>query len=191
MSEDAIRAAAAAERWSEATTLAVRLYGDELLGYLVAMTRNEVDAGDAFAIACEQLWRALPRFRWDCSLRTLCYALARQSLGRVRRDPHRKRAVALSDADVSAAVAEVRSPTPPFMRTAVKDKVAELRAQLAPDDQTLLILRVNRGLQWREIARALSDDDQPTAEALTRAAAALRKRFERLKQELKAKAQAG
>lgn len=187
--EQRIRAACAAERWSDAATIAIHGYGDELLGYLVAMTRSEVDAGDAFSIACEQLWKALPRFRWECSFRTWAYTLTRQALGRVRRDPHRRRATPLSDAGISAAAAEVRSRTASFLRTETKDRIAALRAELDPDDQTLLILRVNRGLAWLDIARILAADDADTSPAaLGRASAALRKRFERLKAELKERA---
>lgn len=186
--EALIRETCLAGRWSEAATQAIRLYGDELLGFLNAMTRHEAEADDAFAIACEQLWRALPAFRWESSLRTLAYTVARHGLGRVKRDPHRRRAVPLSDAGISAAVAEVRTRTRTFERNTGLDKLAALRTQLDPDDQTLLVLRITRGLAWREIARILADGDEPTASELTRRAAALRKRFERLKAALRAQA---
>lgn len=189
MSEATIRAAADGARWSEAATVALRSYGEEILGYLVAVTRNEADARDAFSIFAEMMWRGLPGFRWECTFRTWAYGLARNSLARVKRDPHRRRAVALDDAVVEALVEQVRSRTATFMRTETKDKVARLRAELAPDDQTLLILRINRGLAWREIARVLAGDDATPA-ALDKQAAALRKRFERLKTEIKARARA-
>jgi RNA polymerase sigma-70 factor (ECF subfamily) len=186
--EDRIRAAATAGDWAGATTIAIEGYGDELLGYLVAMTGSVVDADDAFSFVAEHLWRSLPAFRWDCSLRTWAYGIARQAIGRKRRDPHRRRAVPL-DAVVSAAAAKIRTRTATFLRTESRDRIAALRAQLAPDDQTLLILRVNRKLPWREIARVLADDDAASTDAeLTRRAAALRKRFERVKDQLKAQA---
>ena len=189
VSEAAIRAAADGARWSEAATAALRSYGEEILGYLVAVTRNEADARDAFSIFAEMMWRGLPGFRWECTFRTWAYGLARNSVVRVKRDPHRRRAVALDDVVVEALVEQVRSRTATFMRTETKDKIARLRAELAPDDQTLLILRINRGLAWREIARVLAGDDV-TAAALDKHAAALRKRFERLKTEIKARARA-
>lgn len=184
-----IRAACDAGRFTDAATQAIRVYGDEVLGYLAAVLGNEVDAGDAFSETCELLWRSLPTFRWECSLRTWLYTLARQSVGHVRRDPHRRRAVGLSEAGLTSAIAEVRTRTASFLRTENRDRVAALRASLAPDDQTLLILRINRGLAWRDIARVLAGDDVADAE-LTRAAARIRKRFERLKDELRARARA-
>jgi RNA polymerase sigma-70 factor (ECF subfamily) len=187
--EARIRAAATAARWSDAITVALQGYGDELLGYLVAVLRNETDAGDAFAILAEDAWRGLPRFRWECTFRTWAYGLARHAMGRIRRDPHRRRAAPLEDAPLSALIEQVRSRTATFLRTETKDKIAELRAQLDPDDQSLLILRLNRGLPWRDIARVLAPEGGDTSNAaLDRQSAALRKRFERLKTELKERA---
>jgi RNA polymerase sigma-70 factor (ECF subfamily) len=186
--EESVRTACNAGEWSSATTLAIEGYGDEVLAYLAAMTRSELVAGDAFSITCEELWKSLPKFRWDCSLRTWTYGLARVALGRIHRDPYRKRAVGISDAGISKLAAAVRTRTATFLRTESKDAIAALRAELDPDDQTLLILRVNRGLSWTEIARVLAEDEEASAESLKRSAAALRKRFERLKSELKEKA---
>jgi RNA polymerase sigma-70 factor, ECF subfamily len=183
------RAATDAERWADAATAAITGYGEEILGYLVAMTRNETDAADAFSLFAEDLWKGLRKFRWECTLRTWAYGLARHALARVRRDPHRRRAVALDDDALDALVATLRSRTATFLRTETRDKIAKLRATLEPDDQTLLILRINRGLGWRDIARVLSPDgDAATPAALDKLSAALRKRFERLKADLKARA---
>lgn len=183
------RAATDAERWSDAATTAIVGYGEEILGYLVAMTRNETEAADAFSLFAEDLWKGLRKFRWECTLRTWAYGLARHALARVRRDPHRRRAVPLDDSTVEALVAKVRSRTSTFLRTETRDKIAKLRAALEPDDQTLLILRINRGLPWRDIARVLAPDgDTATPAALDKLAASLRKRFERLKSDLKERA---
>ena len=183
------RAACDAEHWTDAATSAIQGYGEEILGYLVAMTRNETDAADAFSLFAEDLWKGVRKFRWECTLRTWAYGLARHALARVRRDPHRRRAVHLDDAAAEALVATLRSRTATFLRTETRDKVAKLRASLEPDDQTLLILRINRGLAWRDIARVLSPDgESATPAALDKLAASLRKRFERLKTELKDRA---
>lgn len=185
--EAEIREACAAARWADATTAALQLYGDELLGYVAAMTRDPDDADEVFSIFGEMLWKGLPRFRWECSFRTWAYRLARHALGRLRRDPHRRRARPLADSEVAPLLAPLRSRTATFLRSETKDKLAEVRASLPPDDQTLLILRINRKLEWRDIARILDGDGdgEPEPAVLTRRAAALRKRFERLKDELR------
>jgi RNA polymerase sigma-70 factor, ECF subfamily len=62
---------------------------------------------------------------------------------------------------------------------AAADRLASLRASLKPEDQTLLILRVDKGLSWKEIANVFAEaGDAPPDPA------ALRKRFERLKERL-------
>jgi RNA polymerase sigma-70 factor, ECF subfamily len=189
--EAAIRAACDAGDWKRAATVGIRGYGDELLGYLSALLRNESDAADAFAIVCTKIWKALLAFRWDCSFRTWAYTVARSAGVTIARDPYRRKRSDIEDAEVSGIAAEIRSRTATYLRTETKDRFAEVRASLAPDDQTLLVLRINRALSWREVARVLGDasDDgteEPSDAELGKRAAALRKRFERLKQELRA-----
>lgn len=187
--EAEIAAHCRAARYHQATTRALECFGPEIFGYLVAVSRSEDEAGEAFAMFSEDLWRGIAGFRWQASLRTWAYQLARNALARLRRDTrrHAGREVALSRAPEVLGMADrVRTATLEYLRTEVKDQIAELRQQLDPDDQTLLILRIGRNMSWRDIARVLGDEDEPDPEALTRAAARLRKRFERVKQELAA-----
>ena len=181
-SELAIRAAWDAGRFDVAATLAIETYGGELIGYLAALMRDAVETDDLFGTVSEDLWRALPTFRWECSVRTYAYTIARNAWRRHLRDPRRRIAHAPAS-QLEEVVARVRTTTAIHLRTETKDKLDALRAQLDPDDQTLLILRVNRKLAWRDIARVMADDDDD----LDRRAAALRKRFERLKVELREK----
>ncbi|MCA9710961.1 MAG: hypothetical protein KDK70_34285, partial [Myxococcales bacterium] len=116
--------------------------------------------------------------------------LARNALFRVRRKARRRGgpAVALSDApELERAAAEVRSATLTYLRTQVKDELALLREQLSPDDQAILILRVDRKLAWLDVARALAGEDDLPDDELVRSSARLRKRFGRIKAELKQK----
>jgi RNA polymerase sigma-70 factor (ECF subfamily) len=177
-----------------AVTQGIESYGPEILGYLLAVTRNETDANDAFAMFTEDLWRGLPSFRWESSLRTWSYTLARHALHRLHRDPHRRadRRVPLSRSPEVYEVAErVRTVTSVYLRTEVKDQVAALREELDPEDQTLFILRINRKMAWTEIAQIMAEEPgaSPAADddELRRTAARLRKRFERAKEQLKQK----
>jgi RNA polymerase sigma-70 factor, ECF subfamily len=187
--EREIRAASDAKAWDRVVTLTLEAYGAELMSYLVAMLRSVSDADDVFGAVAEALWKALPTFRWESSVRTFAYAIARYAYLKHRRSGAAARQVGLSSPSAEAIVAEVRSRTATYLRTEVKDKIATLRAQLEPEDQTLLILRVNRQLPWQDIARIMTDEgDETSDEVLKRRAAALRKRFERLKEELREKA---
>jgi RNA polymerase sigma-70 factor, ECF subfamily len=170
-----------------AATLCVEAYGPEVLGFLVTFVRNEDDASDAFAQACEDLWRGLGRFERRCPLRTWFYTLARHAASRVRRSPQRRpgRQITLKEA---ADVAErVRSRTLPHLRTDMKDRFAVIRDALEEDDRALLVLRVDRGLSWNDIARVYSPEGA-SASTLARVAARLRKRFQSVKDEIRSRA---
>jgi RNA polymerase sigma-70 factor (ECF subfamily) len=168
-----------------AATKAIEGYGAEVFGFLVTLVRDARDASEVFSQTCEDLWTGLDRFESRCSMRTWIYTLARHAAARFRRSPHRRRKVALSQA--SELADKVRTGTLPFLRTEVKDKFAPIRDALEEDDRTLLVLRVDRGMSWKEIARVFGGDDN-SDEALDRAAARLRKRFQLVKSEIRARA---
>ena len=170
-----------------ATTVALRGYGPEVLGFLAAVSRNEADARDAFSEFSEDLWKGLPRFAGNSSLRTWLYTIARRALWRVMNDPrrHPDKNMPLSGV-VEKVAAEVRESTLTHLRTAVKDGFAQLRAQLPHDEQMLLVLRVDRDLAWRDIAGVMHEGPGELDDAARdREAAALRKRFERIKARLR------
>ena len=178
--ERAIRGLCEAGDHAEATTAALRLYGVELLGFLRAIAGDPDLAAEAFAELGEDLWKGLPRFRWQASLRSWLYTLARRALAQLRRDPRRRleRNLPLSIAPEMAAV--VRTVTREIQRTEIKDGLRALREQLDPEEHEIMLLRLDRGMAWKDIARILGGDDELDARA-----AVLRKRFERAKQRLK------
>ncbi len=169
-------------------TLAIREYGPEVLGLLVVLLRNHDEAAEVFAEFCEDLWAGLPRFRWESSMRTWAYALARHAAHAFRRDPHRRRRVPLSQhPEVAELEAHVRTTTVTYLRSEVKDRVSRLRESLDPDEQTLLVLRIDRQMSWSEIAVVMDGGDSgvPACDP-ARSAAMYRKRFERVKERLRA-----
>ena len=171
-----------------ATTLVVQGYGPQILGYLTAMTRVEADAHEAFSQFCEDLWRGLAGFRWRSSLRTWSYTLARNALHRQRAAAPQRHGPHVGLSELGSVVDRARTTTLESMRTAARSRFAEIRDRLDPDDRTLLILRVDRRMAWRDIAEVLGEDPEPAA--LKRRCVALRKRFERLKESLRAQLQA-
>ena len=65
------------------------------------------------------------------------------------------------------------------------DAIAKLREELPEEDRALLVLRVDRGLEWADLARVfLAGDDTPTPDVLKRESARLRKRFQLIKERL-------
>lgn len=151
---------------------------------LVSIAGDEATAADGYSVFCEQLWKSLPKFRFESSVRTWAYVLARRALVNVRRrDGKGPPMQAMSPSRLPDAVEQVRSSTRPHLKTTHKDALAALRATLSDEDQMLLVLRLDRAMAWDEIARVMGPDDAD-GPALKRTAAALRKRFQRAKDRL-------
>lgn len=156
----------------------VRDYGPQILGYLVSVLRNEADAADVFSQFTEDLWKGLPGFRGECPIRVWAYRLAWHAAARHLRDPYRARGRRLETTELSRIAEEIRSSVLLGRREARQRGIDRLRARLEPEEQTLLVLRLDRDLAWKEVAAVLAEDGAPLDEA------ALRKRFERLKTKL-------
>jgi RNA polymerase sigma-70 factor (ECF subfamily) len=88
-----------------------------------------------------------------------------------------ERNVSMEEGDVLELAERVRSSTLVHLRSEVKSKVRRLREELPEPEQMLLILRIDKALEWPEIAAALADEDL-AADELKREAARLRKRFQ-------------
>jgi RNA polymerase sigma-70 factor (ECF subfamily) len=171
-----------------AASLAVRSYGPELLGFLVALQRSRSDADDCFSDVCEVLWRKLPEFTWDSTLRTWAYAIARNVSRTHRRNAGRRlgREAPAGESTIESVAQAVRTATLPFLQTDNRSKLQALRDELPEEDRMLLILRVDRRLEWAEIARVTAGDDGSVDGArLEREGARLRKRFQIVKDRLR------
>lgn len=177
----------AAGDWAGAATQALRAYGPELLGFLIGMYGDE--GSDLFSQLCEDVWRGLPTFERRASFRTWMYTLAHHAGSRFLRGEakRQRRRVALEDAGPAAEVAaEVRTRTLPILRTEVKTKWRALRESLPREDQLLLVLRVDRALEWNELVDVLHEGEAPLdGDEKKREAARLRKRFQILKDRLR------
>jgi len=161
------------------TTIALERYGPEILGVLAARLRSASDAADVFSEFAVDLWRGLPQFKWRCSLRSWAYRIARNAASRWATAGARRpeRNVSMEQGGVLELADRVRSSTLLHLRTDVKSEVRRLREELPELEQMLVILRIDKGMEWHEIAAALSDDDLE-ADELKREAARLRKRFQ-------------
>lgn len=169
----------AAGDFEAAATAALKGLGPQILGYLAARLRDDDAASEVFGQFCEELWKSIATFRGESSFKTWAYRLVERSISRFFRDGFRRRGQPLGSDEVSAIAEQVRSQTPAFQRTEVKDRFADLRASLDPDEQTLLFLRVDQDLSWNDVAAVIAEQGEPVD------VAALRKRFERAKLKLR------
>jgi RNA polymerase sigma-70 factor, ECF subfamily len=177
--EEAIRALLDGGNLTGAATTAIRSYGPQILAYLRAVLRDEDAAAEGFSRFGEDLWKGMGKFRGEASVLTWSYRLAWGTVRRLQRDPFRRKVRRLHTSEASQLADEVRDSTVRYRTTEVKDGVARLREALDPDEQTLLILRVDRNLPWREVAQVFAEGGEPVDDAT------LRKRFERIKSKLR------
>jgi RNA polymerase sigma-70 factor (ECF subfamily) len=162
-----------------AATEAMRAFGPKILGYLRSILRDEADAGDAFSVWAEHLWRGIGSFRGDSSFRTWAFKIAYNAALNVRNEAWRRLGRRFETGEASRLADEIRTKTG-VREERQRTKLEEIRAQLTADEQTLLTLRIDQQLSWEEIAEVFS-----TANGRERVdAAALRKRFQRLKDRL-------
>jgi RNA polymerase sigma-70 factor (ECF subfamily) len=187
-SEASIRVLVHAGDLQAATSEGIRLYGSEIVRFLRVRLRSDGRADEAFSMVCEDFWVGLPGFAWRCSLRTWLFVLARHAASRhsgaVQRV--RKRETQRGSAAYDEVCAQVRTNTADYLRTETKQRVRALRDLLDEDQQTLLVLRVERGLPWREIAIVMGEVPMDTSELeLERASARVRTRFQVAKKRLR------
>jgi len=161
-----------------AAAAALRALAPDLLRFLRSLLRDEALAGEAFSVAAEHLWRGLPAFEWRSSLKTWALRLAINAAANVRDDAWRRKGRAFATGEASALAVELQT------KTVLRDErhrqaLLALRAELTPDEQALLALRLDQGLGWSEVAAVLAAEGGEAP-----APATLMKRFERLKERL-------
>ncbi len=162
---------------TDAATLIVERYGPGILGYLATVLQDDQAAREAFSEFGEELWKALPTFAGRSTVRTWAYAIAYRCALRFRRARARDRTRPLRDSEYERVAVSVATASRTFSRSAAAQQLDVLRRTLTKEDQTLLILRLDRGMAWDEVALVLGAEGAATV--------ALRKRWERLKQRLR------
>src|SRR6185436_5087476 len=161
-------------RAHDAATAAVRGYGPAVLGFLVSALKDRDAAKEVFSQACENLWRNLAGFRGECAFGTWFYVLAWNAAKNHLSEAYRRRVRRLHTSEISRLSAQIRSTGVSELR----GTAARLRDSLTPEERSLLILRIDRELAWKDVARVL-DVDEPS----------LRKRYERLRRKLQERAE--
>jgi RNA polymerase sigma-70 factor (ECF subfamily) len=161
-----------------AATLAIQELGPSVLRYLRSLLRDEDDASDAFSVFAENVWRGLAGWRGEGSLKAWCFRLAWNAATNMRNEAWRRKGRRFFTGEASALAEEIR--TRSHVRVERQRQALDrLRETLDVEDASLLALRIDQKLSWAEIAEVASARDGERVEA-----AALMKRFERLKARL-------
>lgn len=168
-------------------TLAIETYGAELYGFLANVLDESPSAADVLSQTVEAFWSSLPEFRGACSVRTWLYLLARRTVKRFKRQPWNRRRT--GEHQLTGLVALAHSRTAPWQQTAIKTRFRHLREKLDPEDRMLLVLRIDRDMEWIDIAQITLEASVGRSSAeLMREAARLRKRFQLIKAKLRRQA---
>lgn len=168
-----------------ATTIALRVLGPEVMGFISRVLGSDADAQEVFAATSERLWRSFKSFSWRCSLRTWTYVLARGEIERFRDGARRsgRGRVGMSEIDDVALEVSARSRWESLAER--QTLIAKLREELPDADRVLLVLRVDRELAWEDIALVFLKSESENSEGeRKREAARLRKRFQLVKERL-------
>jgi len=176
-----------------AVTEALQGYGPQILGYIRSVIRDPEEAAEVFSQFAEDFWRGIGGFRGECTVRVWAYKLAWHAASRFARDPYRRRRERMETTLASRLAEHLLSSAGRSVERRAAE-VERLRQLLTPEEQTLLVLRIDRRLSWREVALILGGADPSRidggpgpdgpGDGSGPDEATLRKRFERLKDKL-------
>ena len=160
-----------------ATTDVLRSLGPSILRYLRSVLRDEAAVADAFSQCAENLWKGLPSFRGESSLRTWVLRFARNTALNQKNEAWHRQVRRFVPGEVSRLAEEIRTTT--AIRFERQRRALDvLREGLTHDERSLLSLRIDQELSWPEIASVMSTGEHVID------AAVLMKRYERLKARL-------
>lgn len=181
--EDTIQELLARGDARKGAEVAMVAFGPEIRRFLLALARDEEVASEVFAQFGEDLWRGIGGFQGRSSFRTWAYTIARNAHSRYVRDPYRRRGTHLDESHMNRVQSQKRTETRVYMKTSARKMLHGFRQELQEQDQELLFLRLEERMAWRDIALKLAGHELEGKEVKARAAA-LRKRFERIKKKL-------
>jgi RNA polymerase sigma factor (sigma-70 family) len=168
--------------FAHATSLILDQYGSELRAFLSSRTSNRNSMEEVYSVVSEDVWRGLPRFRFQGQVRSWIYVLARNALARhVRRKQRWQSRHVAAEPDEYQADERHSLPT----RLGHSAELQPLLSELAEVDRQLLEQRLVRARSWREIAL---DRGKTSPAEIERESARLRKRFQLLVQSLRQRA---
>jgi RNA polymerase sigma-70 factor (ECF subfamily) len=164
--------------FEEATKQAIRTFGPEIFGWLCSITKQRSISEDVCQQFCIELWRGLPSFRWEGSLRVWSYRVAWRELIRAQQSQKRRKEEHLPTSQFLLLKQEVSSIHENINAKQVKSRLVELRQELPEELQSLLVLRIEREISFAEIAGILEMTEESA-----------RQKFKRAKDKLKEMAQ--
>ncbi|HLL85235.1 MAG TPA: hypothetical protein VK420_21370 [Longimicrobium sp.] len=163
-----------------AAELACSHHGAEILGWLCAVLLDNESAKTTYDAFKAELATELWTFRGEYPVRISMYSLARKLAMKNVRPPSRV------DSPIGASVGPTRSQEDGQARTPQDlnaSALVRMREVLEPEERMILVLRVDRGMSWEDVARVM--ENPPTQATLRECATRLRRYFQRTKERLR------
>ena len=176
---------------NEAVVAVLQAYGEAITGFLYNQLRAEERVEEVFSQFSLDLVRGLPRFAFECTVRTWSFTLARNALYRYLKDPNRRPEYHInleSVSRVSILAKKLSSSTLTIFRTRIRDHVAQMRAQLEDEDRLLLELYIDQEMPWNDVAQVFLGEIEDLSSEHTevlKEANRLRQRYHRLRRKMK------
>lgn len=163
------------QHYDDAFKRVVKVYGAELHGYCCGVLASDEDGADLYQDLLAAAWTGLPRFKAASSVRTWAYGIAHHQAQRRRRRYSRKHAVRLNTDTAERLTNHGSAPLDSKVAQGARmAQLQKLRQKLSLVEREILILRVERGLPFKEVAQILGIQE-----------AAARVRFQRTRERLR------
>lgn len=128
------------------TEVAFAVYGPEVFGFLIGVIDDVDAAKDVYGEVVQRVRTEIDGFGWRSTLRVWLYALCRRELRDWRL--RKRRAAIVPEAESAPAEVSHARRLPGRARA-----LSKLRRTMTQEERELLILRIDRRLDWTELAQ--------------------------------------
>ncbi len=158
-------------------------YGVRVFGHLRAIMKNDREAKEVFfKFSCVVL-EDIAAFRGELSLKSWLYGVAYRVMVEHWKERNTRSEFQFTRNDDRAF--HGRASIDRWDESPIKDALRQLCSQLPKDEQTILILRIERDMDWYELARVFLDIEEATNAELLQFVMNRRKlRFNRSKEKV-------
>lgn len=161
----------------------VKIFQNEIYNMAMYITQNREDALDASQEVFIKLWRSLPGFRGECSIKSYIMKLTKNTSLDIVRKQSRNQSTSLTvenekgdevELDI-ADDSEDSNPEKSYLRQEKIQKVRDAIGKLDIDQRQIIIMRDINGMSYCEIADTLGINEGTVKSRLNRARSELKK----------------
>lgn len=161
----------------------VKIFQNEIYNMAMYITQNREDALDASQEVFIKLWRSLPGFRGECSIKSYIMKLTKNTSLDIVRKQSRNQSTSLTVENEKGDEVEIdiaddsedSNPEKSYLRQEKIQKVRDAIGKLDIDQRQIIIMRDINGMSYCEIADTLGINEGTVKSRLNRARSELKK----------------